>query len=146
MGCRSGSACRAPGGRSFPSCLLGTPPPPAWAWCGRWECCLFPTAITHIAQAGTSLQTRPWRSLPCLSDMSTAGESTSEGQAGNLTGKPETQRREKNKPHQNGLLSVIDPALRGEVGRLGAVKSMIESGVVGVRESYHELPGFLSNL
>lgn len=48
--------------------------------------------------------------------------------------------------HQDGLLPVVDPPPGGKVGGLGAVKTVVKSGVVSVRERDHELAGFLRDL
>lgn len=48
--------------------------------------------------------------------------------------------------HLRGHLAVIDPAQGCEVGGFGAVESVVESGMISVRERDHELALFLSDL
>lgn len=48
--------------------------------------------------------------------------------------------------HLRGHLAVIDPAQGCEVGGFGTVESVVESGVISVRERDHELALFLSDL
>lgn len=43
-------------------------------------------------------------------------------------------------------LPVVHPAQRGEVGRLGAVEAVVETGVVAVRKGDHKLPFVLGYL
>ncbi len=49
-------------------------------------------------------------------------------------------------PHQNCLLAVLDPSLCGKVGGFRTVETVVETSVIGIGESYHELTGLLSNL
>lgn len=44
------------------------------------------------------------------------------------------------------MLAVLDPSLSGEVGGLGTVEAVVEAGVIGVREGYHELTSLLCDL
>lgn len=46
----------------------------------------------------------------------------------------------------SGHLAVINPPQGGKIGRLSAVESMIEAGVVAVGKGDHELPGLLRDL
>ena len=49
-------------------------------------------------------------------------------------------------PHQYGLLSVVNPALCGEVGGLGTVEPVVEPSVVAVGKRHHELACHLGDL
>jgi hypothetical protein len=50
-------------------------------------------------------------------------------------------------PHEGVVLDALpahgEPVRRGEVDGLRQVVAVVESGVIGPRESYHELPGVL---
>lgn len=48
--------------------------------------------------------------------------------------------------YQRGVLAVVDPALHGKVGGLGAVEAVVESGVVAEREGDDKLARFLRHL
>jgi len=48
--------------------------------------------------------------------------------------------------YQGCLFAVINPPLRGKVGRLGTVEPMIETGMVSKGEGHNKLPDLLSNL
>jgi len=43
-------------------------------------------------------------------------------------------------------LAVLDPPLRGKIGRLGAVEALVEASVVAVWERDHDFPRLLCNL
>lgn len=49
-------------------------------------------------------------------------------------------------PHQNCLLAILNPSLCGKVGGLCTVETVVETSMIGIRESYHELTSLLSNL
>lgn len=49
-------------------------------------------------------------------------------------------------PHQKRLLAILYPSFRGEVGGLRTVETMVETSMIGVGESDHELTGFLCDL
>lgn len=48
--------------------------------------------------------------------------------------------------HLGGHLAIVYPAQRGKVCGLGAVKAVVEAGVVAIGEGDHELPFILSYL
>lgn len=49
-------------------------------------------------------------------------------------------------PYQNCLLAVLDPSLCGKVGGFCTVEAVVETSMIGIRESDHELTSLLSNL
>lgn len=49
-------------------------------------------------------------------------------------------------PYQNCLLAILNPSLSCKVGGLCTVESMVETSMIGVWESHHELTSLLSNL
>ena len=46
----------------------------------------------------------------------------------------------------SGHLAIINPPQGGKIGRLGAVESVIEAGMVAIGKGDHELPGLLRDL
>lgn len=49
-------------------------------------------------------------------------------------------------PHQNSLLSILDPPLCGKVGGFCTVEAVVETSMIRVGESHHELTSLLSYL